>query len=69
MREVIVSVTFNRNVLLHAVVEHQKTSTHLYDWLGGQPEQVGQYRLVCLTTSSNAAWEVTHLLRAVGDGR
>lgn len=62
------SITFDPNTLLYAVVEYLKASKHIYDPVDTKPEQDGQYRLVCLAVSSDEAWYVANLLRALSDG-
>jgi hypothetical protein len=63
------SILYDPNTLAYAVVEYLKSSQHIYDPVDGKPELEGQYRLVCLAGSSEDAWRIAHLLRAVSDGR
>lgn len=63
------SITFNPDSLLYAVVEYLKSSEHIYDPVDAKPEQEGQYRLVCLAVNSDDVWRVAHVLRALSDGR
>lgn len=63
------SITFDPTALPYAVVEYLKSSEHIYDPVDTNPEQDGQYRLVCLAINSDEAWRVAHLLRALSDGR
>ena len=62
------SVTFNPDEMMYAVVEYLKSSDHIYDPVDGQPERDGQYRLVCLAVRSDDAWKMAHLLRALNNG-
>lgn len=63
------SVTFNPDEMMYAVVEYLKSSDHIYDPVDGRPEKDGQYRLVCLAINSDDAWRVAHILQALSDGR
>lgn len=63
------SVTFDPTTLLYAVIEHLKSSEHIFDPVDTKPEKDGQYRLVCLAVNSDDAWRIAHLLRALSDGR
>lgn len=63
------SIAFDAHTLFYAVVEHLKSSDHIHDPVDGRPERAGQYRLVCLAPDSREAWKLTHLLRAMSDGR
>lgn len=62
------SVTFDPNILLYAVVEYLKPSEHIYDPVDTKPERDGQYRLVCLAVNFDEARRVAHVLRALSDG-
>lgn len=62
------SVNFNPDEMMYAVVEYLKSSDHIYDPVDGKPERDGQYRLVCLAVCSEDAWKMAHLLRALSNG-
>ena len=62
------SITFDPTIPLYAVVEHLKSTKHLYDSVDHKPEHDGQFRLVCLAPNADDAARMAHLLRAMDDG-
>lgn len=62
------TVINNPDSILYAVVEHLKSSRHIHDLVDHPPQTDSQYRIVCLTARAEDAWEIVHLLCAVGSG-
>ena len=63
------SVTYNPDSVMYAIVEYLKSSEHIYDPVDMKPERDGQYRLVCLAVNSDEASCLAHILQALGNVR
>lgn len=62
------NIVFDPTTPFYAVVEHLKSTRHIYDPVDHKPEYDGQYRLVCLAPNAKDAARLAHLLRAMDDG-
>jgi hypothetical protein len=58
-------IPFNPGELHYAVVEYLAIAREICDPIDCPPERECQYRIICLAPTSDDAWKITHLLRAV----
>lgn len=57
-------VPFNPEKLRYAVVEYLKTSGHLQELVAAAPEDEGEYRLFCVLSNLDDAYQLVQALRA-----